>query len=431
MMVFVLGADHGRDERFTVHSMTSAVPAARLTLVPPGQHHVLNEAVFHTEDPYCMTIRAGGRVDPDFKLRLEEWIHPLMQAPFSWIHLLPDTETASFQSRFRPGEAGPVIWNLQIMKSLGLKFPGNEVLPCEIMMEWYQMQEMHGTHPGCSQESSDWSPSRYKFRDWQRKGQEWKKLAPILLSPKTSLGMSAEVQKPRLSIVLTVYNEPDYMQWAVRSVLAQTSGSWELMMIDDGSTDHTGCLMQKLASEYPFHIRCVKHPCNLGKAAALNTALEHVRAPWLLELDADDWLDPHAVQSITEMMSTLQPEAAFLYGNHSEWREENDRNLSYRGASGYSTQLDIKDMLISGAPLAPRVFRTETLRALGGWKTDDPARGRLYEDMLMIIRILQNNQARFLQGIGYNRRIRSNSITRTHQEQYNHWREWVMGMYSL
>ncbi|MEC0242285.1 glycosyltransferase family A protein [Paenibacillus dokdonensis] len=431
MMIFVLGADGGSEERTTIRSIAELLPSFRIITVSPGQSHIINDTTPFTLDQVCMTIRAGSRLYPGIEQRIEESIFQLEQVPYPWIHLVPDQEVMSFQSRFRPGEAGPVLWNLRIMAGLGIDFPESAALPSDSLLEWFLMHQMSRSLPGISLESSNWTPSPYKFLNWQRREKEWRKLAPIVCPEAGSIAVPAEGIEPAVTIVLAVFNEPEYLQWAVQSVRSQTSDSWELIMIDDGSTDDTFYLMEKLASEDSARIHILKHVCNQGKAAALNTALQLAHATWLLELDADDWLEPNCIEEISKIVLSLGPDISLLYGNHAEWKQESVGKHSIRGVYRYPVSLDTRTLLITGAPLAPRIFRTEALRKLGGWKTDDPAGGRLYEDMLMIVRMLQQGSSFYLNECLYNRRIRANSITRTHQEHYLKWSAWVIGKYQI
>ncbi|WP_213649816.1 glycosyltransferase family A protein [Paenibacillus sp. J23TS9] len=431
MMIFVLGADGGSEERITIRSIAELLPSFRIITVSPGQSHIMNDTTPFTLDQVCMTIRAGSRLYPGIEQRIEESIFQLEQVPYPWIHLVPAQEVMSFQSRFRPGEAGPVLWNLRIMEGLGIDFPVTAALPSDSLLEWFLMHQMSKSLPGMSLETSNWAPSPYKFLNWQRREKEWGKLAPIACPAPGSIEVPVEGIDPVVTIVLAVFNEPEYLQWVVQSVRIQTSASWELIMIDDGSTDDTPYFMEKLASEDTARIHILKHDSNQGKAAALNTALRLAHAPWLLELDADDWLEPNCIEEISKILSSLDPDTSLLYGNHAEWKQESVGKLSFRGVSRNPASLDTKSLLITGAPLAPRIFRTEALRKLGGWKTNDPAGGRLYEDMLMIVRMLRHGSSFYLNRCLYNRRIRVNSITRTHQEQYLKWSAWIIETYQL
>lgn len=285
---------------------------------------------------------------------------------------------------------------------------------------------------GRSVRSKEWTLPRRKLKAWQRKELEWAKLTPILKPLDHALNLAIDnAAAPKVSIVLAVYNEADYFRWAAQSVMSQTSASWQLLLIDDGSTDDTPAWMERLAAEEPARIHYVRRDRNGGKAAALNAALPHVRAPWLLELDADDWLDADCVDKWSKLAPNLNRDTVLVYGNHAEWSRDTSGNLSYRGTYSCPEQLNGIELLQAGAPLAPRLMRTETLRMLGGWRTDDPVAGRLYEDMHMILRLLQAGDAFCWNDCVYNRRTRFNSITRKNQEHYAKWCAWARATYLI
>lgn len=90
---------------------------------------------------------------------------------------------------------------------------------------------------------------------------------------------------PRVSVLMTVYNARDYVGAAVDSVLAQTYDDWELVIVDDGSTDGS----RELLSRYCHpRIRVVLLPANIGRTPALRRAFDLGRGEYFAVLDADD-----------------------------------------------------------------------------------------------------------------------------------------------
>lgn len=431
MIIFILGADRTTDARLTVDSISLWLPLHRVVPVPAGSVHIANEALEGASDSACMTIRAGSIIHEGIKGSMEQFAVQLERDTLPWVHLLTDEEASVLKSKFRPGEAGPILWNLRMMKEMGLSFLCGSPYPFDGLMEWQLMHLMSRTTAGRSVRSKAWAPPRRKFKDWQRKELEWVKLAPFFKPLNNALNPFENAAIPKVSIVLAVYNEADYFRWAAQSVISQSSASWQLLLIDDGSTDDTPAWMEQLAAEEPERIHYVRLARNVGKAAALNAALPHVRAPWLLELDADDWLDADCVEKWNKIASVLNRDTVLVYGNHAEWRQDITGNLSYRGTYSCPERLNGSELLQAGVPLAPRLMRTETLRMLGGWRTDDPVAGRLYEDMHMILRLLQAGGAFCWNECVYNRRIRFNSITRKNQEQYAKWCAWARTTYLI
>jgi glycosyltransferase involved in cell wall biosynthesis len=94
---------------------------------------------------------------------------------------------------------------------------------------------------------------------------------------------------PQVSVIMPAYNAGRHVAESIRSVTCQTFGGWELIVVDDGSTDDTAEIVRALASE-DERIRYVRRE-NGGQAAARNSGIRHARGALLAFLDADDlWL---------------------------------------------------------------------------------------------------------------------------------------------
>ncbi|WP_258868927.1 glycosyltransferase family 2 protein [Alkalilimnicola ehrlichii] len=96
-----------------------------------------------------------------------------------------------------------------------------------------------------------------------------------------------------LSIVVPVYNESeniDPLLSELDGVLADEL-DYEVIFVDDGSTDNTFQLLSGLTSQYP-RLRVLRHPQNLGQSAALLTGVRAAQADWVASLDGDGQNDP-------------------------------------------------------------------------------------------------------------------------------------------
>src|ERR1700749_83796 len=102
-----------------------------------------------------------------------------------------------------------------------------------------------------------------------------------------------------VSVIMPAYNSGRYLAESVRSVQAQTFGGWELVVVDDGSTDDTGEVARRLA-EADARVRYVRRP-NGGQAAARNTGLAEARGRLVAFLDADDLWLPEKLEAQMEV----------------------------------------------------------------------------------------------------------------------------------
>lgn len=105
-----------------------------------------------------------------------------------------------------------------------------------------------------------------------------------------------EKEQPLISIVMPVYNAEDTVERAIQSVQKQTCSNWELLAVDDGSSDRSGAICDSCAEKDP-RIR-VFHTPNAGVSHARNTALQAARGEWIAFLDSDDWYEPAFLQTM-------------------------------------------------------------------------------------------------------------------------------------
>lgn len=98
---------------------------------------------------------------------------------------------------------------------------------------------------------------------------------------------------PTVSVVMATFNRMNTLPRAIGSVLQQTHMNWELLIVDDGSTDATQELLRTYSDA---RIRIFHHSRNRGVCAAKNTGLNHVRGEWFTTLDSDDEMTPEALE---------------------------------------------------------------------------------------------------------------------------------------
>lgn len=105
----------------------------------------------------------------------------------------------------------------------------------------------------------------------------------------------------RVSIVVPAYNYERYIARAIESALAQDYQPIEILVVNDGSTDQTGTIAATFESQ---GVRLINQP-NQGLAAARNTGIANTTSDLLLFLDADDFLEPHAVSTMMSAFDQL------------------------------------------------------------------------------------------------------------------------------
>lgn len=122
-----------------------------------------------------------------------------------------------------------------------------------------------------------------------------------------------------VSVIMPSYNTARYIGESIRSVLAQTYSNWELLIVDDCSTDDTDAVVTVFADN---RIRYFKNKKNAGAALSRNRALREAKGRWIAFLDSDDlWLPEKLEKQIAFMERNGY---AFSYTNYSEIDQQGD-----------------------------------------------------------------------------------------------------------
>ena len=103
---------------------------------------------------------------------------------------------------------------------------------------------------------------------------------------------------PKVSVIMPVYNGERFIERSIDSLLAQTFQDWELIVIDDGSTDSTPLLLELYVDK---RIRIIRQK-NGGEACARNTGLENMWGTYMAFLDADDIYLPNALEDMNSFL---------------------------------------------------------------------------------------------------------------------------------
>ena len=111
-----------------------------------------------------------------------------------------------------------------------------------------------------------------------------------------------------LSIIIPVYNVADYLQTCIDSILANDCRGWEVILVDDGSTDGISPqICDENAARHPELIRVI-HQQNKGPGGARNTGLEAARGEYLFFVDSDDTISPNALETLRRAVKTSHSE---------------------------------------------------------------------------------------------------------------------------
>lgn len=115
---------------------------------------------------------------------------------------------------------------------------------------------------------------------------------------------------PTVSVIIPTYNRATLLGRAIQSVLAQTYQDFELIIVDDASTDDTESLVKSFNSE---KIRYIRHRKNKGVSAARNTGIRSAKGDYIALQDSDDEWMPEKLEKQMRAFATAPPEAGIVY----------------------------------------------------------------------------------------------------------------------
>ena len=120
------------------------------------------------------------------------------------------------------------------------------------------------------------------------------------------------MQDGLVSVIMPSYNTGKYIAASIHSVIAQTYDRWELIIVDDASTDDTDSVVAPFLTDE--RIRYIKNPVNMGAALSRNTALRAATGKWIAFLDSDDIWAPEKLSRQTAFM--LENDYFFTYTDY-------------------------------------------------------------------------------------------------------------------
>jgi teichuronic acid biosynthesis glycosyltransferase TuaG len=194
---------------------------------------------------------------------------------------------------------------------------------------------------------------------------------------------------PLVSIIMPTYNTEKYIRYSIESVISQTYLNWELIIIDDGSTDNTVIIVNEFIKK-DSRIRYI-YQNNAKQARARNNGIENAKGTILAFLDSDDlWLSTKLEKSILEFNTSMTD---LLFTNSfitSDFLIDiNNHNYKKMNVvSGYYSGNEALKLFIQGnrIPLLTVLVKKEKLKKIGGFNEQfTPA-----EDYDLWLRLLKN-----------------------------------------
>jgi glycosyltransferase involved in cell wall biosynthesis len=368
---------------------------------------ILNLSPFGEMDPYTLSSAADI-----LKANNEDVLLSLEPASFSITegmnipHLDPWLETRiRIASGWTP--LSIVFWRRNLIKMMEPESLLRSILelPADVKIKFHSKMLCHSSsiEKGLEMEGI-WPMKKIQAANYLKKAGILHRFAfdnqSYMIRPREN--QSEPMASPLVSIISSLYNEEERINLMLESLELQTYKNVEIILVNDGSTDRTDLLASHFAKNSEKNVRYINLYENKGKGYCLNLALHAAQGKYLLEVDGDDWLDPDGVEFYVRCMEKMGPEIGYVYGDRRVFRPGIRQNPRFsRVSMGYPVK-DSLSFLAELRPHGPRFLRTEAIRKIGGWRTDDPSQGRLYEDFIMLLRLIDQYQFIYIPGAFYN-----------------------------
>lgn len=203
----------------------------------------------------------------------------------------------------------------------------------------------------------------------------------------------------KISVITTVYNVGSYLNKAIDSVLCQTFEDWEMLLINDCSTDNS---LEIIKSYDDSRLRLINNEVNVGAGVSRQIGIDNAQGEFIIFLDGDDWLNDECLEKLYN--SAIEEDADIV----NCWlHKHNSHNLfKFQGLNKF-----LKEEFTTY--LGNKLIR----RSLFEKTHYSPL--RLFEDINTLYRLLHLSKKTIkIEYVGYNYNIRPNSLTTTPNQQH-------------
>jgi glycosyltransferase involved in cell wall biosynthesis len=233
---------------------------------------------------------------------------------------------------------------------------------------------------------------------------------------------ASEAEAPLVSVITPFLNAERFLEEAIQSVLLQTLSSFELLLIDDGSTDGSTALARAYAARFPGQIRYFEHAghSNRGKSVSRNLGIAAARGTYVGFLDADDVFLPGKLEGQVRLLAQ-HSQSVMVYGTTEYWVSWDPAEQGRTGKRDRRGRLGVtSDRLYSPPELAVAYLRdpgivpcicgllarTAIVRSTGAFDEDIQD---LFEDQIFLVKMLLSGPVYVESGCGERYRQHSDS----------------------
>lgn len=184
---------------------------------------------------------------------------------------------------------------------------------------------------------------------------------------------------PQITIITTSYNYSEYISQTIESVQAQTFSDWELIIVDDASTDNSVEIIKKYCDDKRIKLIC--HDKNKGLKESIKTALKYAKGEWVTLVESDDTITPNALEKRMQTKADIVFNGVNLIGD-AEWVEEVQKQVDktenflskisfpaniFKNFDTKNPVLTLSSVMIKRELLTEELFNTKTDALFDWW----------------------------------------------------------------
>lgn len=204
--------------------------------------------------------------------------------------------------------------------------------------------------------------------------------------------------KPKVTVLIPVFNREQFVDEAIRSVIEQDFDDFELLLVDDGSTDRTPSVLEAWRRR-DARVVVVTSPVNLGIPGALNLGLAHARGTYVARLDSDDFMMPRRLAEQAKVLDA-HPEVVLVSCAYDVVDVEGKHLRTWKGDEPHDVAaflLHFFNVIGGGGQV---MFRLAEVLEEGGFALEYPSS----EDYDLWVRLLRRGRIETLPFVGMTKR---------------------------
>lgn len=189
-----------------------------------------------------------------------------------------------------------------------------------------------------------------------------------------------------ISVIIPIHNTEKYLKRCIDSILDQTYTNWELLLINDGSTDGCWKICREYEAEYNNKIKYYEKRCG-GPSDARNLGIEHARGEYLYFIDSDDYCEPNLLARACQ--EARQKQADVVIFGYLEHRMRRKVLFQY-GKSGVITQKDFFQSLLQDDKIGNYIWNKFFTREL--FEEIRFPVGEIFEDVSTVYKLIMKSK---------------------------------------